>query len=112
MLSHASGLMTRTTCVQLVEYCPKTNEISNYLEKILRKAGFLKKGNTRFPYFIYTDYKINTIENLMLIYSLKYIYKCKFNEIKPNLVHYRASLVHLSSVCAAMKEQETILNRN
>ena len=89
--------------------CPKTNEIINLLEKILRKAGFLKNGNTRFPYFIYSNYKINTIENLMLIYSLKFIYKCKFDEIKPNLVFYRANLVRLSSVCAAMKEQKPYL---
>ena len=66
--------------------CPKTNEIVNLLEKILRKAGFLKNWKTRFPYFIYTNYKINTIENLILIYSLKFNYECKFDEIKPNLI--------------------------
>ena len=74
------------TRMHLFFSCPKTNEIINLLEKILRKAGFLKYGNTRFPYFIYSNYKINTIENLPLIHSLKLIYKCKFDEIKPNLV--------------------------
>ena len=43
---------------------PKTKEIINFLEKILKKAGLLGNGNARFPYFIYTNYKINTIENI------------------------------------------------
>ena len=84
-------------------------EIINLLEKILRKAGLLKNGNSRFPYFIYSNYKINTIQNIMLIYSLKFIYRCKFDEIRPNLLFYKTGLVGLSSVCSAMKDKKPYL---
>ena len=42
--------------------CPETKEIINFLEKILKNAGFLRNGNSIFPYFIYTNYKVKTIE--------------------------------------------------
>ena len=45
----------------------------------------------------------------MLIFSLKFIYKCQFDEIRPNLLFYRASLVRLSSVCSAMKDDKPYL---
>ena len=80
-----------------------------FLEKTMKKAGLLKNGTTRFPFFIYNEYKINSIENIMMMHTMKYIYKCKFDKMKPNLVHYKAGLAHLSSMCLSMSEHRPFL---
>ena len=73
-------------------FCKKTREIVPYSKKKLRKAGLLNFGNNRFPFFVYNDYKIESVENIMMIHTLKYIYRCKYDEIKLNLPHYKAGL--------------------
>ena len=84
----------------------KTKEISNFLENKLRKADLLTKGNNRFPFFLYNKNDINTIENVMILHSMKYMYQCKFDVTKPNIQHYRASLLHLCSVCYSISLQK------
>ena len=69
------------------------------LRKKLRKAGLLNFGNNRFPFFVYNDYNLVSVENIMMIHTMKYIYKCKYDEIKLNLPHYKVGLESLSSVC-------------
>ena len=78
-------------------------------KKKIKKAGFLKYGNSRFPFFIYNDYKIVTLENIRMMHTMKYLYKCKFDEIKTNLAHYKAGLMHLSSMCHSMSEHRSHL---
>ena len=59
----------------------------------MKKSGLLKNGNTR----------------LMMMHTMKYLYKCKFGKIKPNLAHYKAGLMRLISVCNSMKEHRSHL---
>ena len=68
-------------------------------------------GNNKFPFFINNDYKMETVENIMLLHTMKYIYKYKYNEIKLNIQHYRAGLEHINSVCYSMSTQKPFLKK-
>ena len=56
-----------------------------FLENILRGAGLLLQGNLRFPFFLYNEYSINSIENIMILHTMKYIYECEFDDSKPKM---------------------------
>ena len=43
----------------------------NFLENKLRKADLLRQGNSRFPFFIYDEYNIDSIDNIMILHAMK-----------------------------------------
>ena len=45
----------------------------------------------------------------MMMHAMNYLYKCKFDDIKPNLAHYKAGLMRLRSVCHSMSEHRSHL---
>ena len=69
----------RETRTGLFLGCTVVRERKNYLIRVLKKAGFLKKG-TQIDLFFFENYKINSIENITLSILWKYTYDNKYNE--------------------------------
>ena len=57
------------------------------------------------PFLAYTNYDINLMENIMILFTMKYIYSIEFYESSLNKVYYKASLKSFSKVCSAVGQQ-------
>ena len=65
--------------VELLLNCSTTNKIVQFLIRILRKVGGLI-NRCEIEMFLFKDYKINSIENISLMFTWKYVYNCKYNK--------------------------------
>ena len=50
-----------------------------------KSAGLLVQENSRFPFFVYDEYGIDSVENEMILHTMKYTNRCKFNDFRPNI---------------------------
>ena len=69
----------RETRTALFLGCTIVQERTNFLIRVLNKAGFLKKGS-KLSFFFFEHYGIDTIENITLATLWKYTYDNKYNE--------------------------------
>ena len=69
----------RETRTGLFLGCTIVQERKNYLIRVLRKAGFLKKGS-KLNFFFFESYGIDSIENITLSTLWKYTYDNKYND--------------------------------
>ena len=78
------------TRIHIFQTFPTTKELLTFLERILTRAEHLQLGNTRYL-FLYERYKVNAIENMSLIFLMRFIYSCKFNNVPVNKVTFAYS---------------------
>ena len=62
----------------IFQACSTTKDLIAFLKIILNNVGHLQSGNTKYL-FLYEMYKANSMENLSLIFFMKYINNSKFN---------------------------------
>ena len=77
----------KETRVELLINCRVTNKILQIMIRILRKAGCLKNG-CKIDIFLFERYPINSIENITLMFTWKYIYNNKFVDQSLNEMSY------------------------
>ena len=59
--------------------CKKVQEITQFLTRVFTKSGFLKEGS-EMSLFFFTNYNINSIENISLAILWNFVYNNKFND--------------------------------
>ena len=69
----------KETRTKLFLGCTTVQEKTNFLIRVLKKAGFLGKGS-KLSFFFFEHYGIDTIENITLAILWKYTYDNKYNE--------------------------------
>ena len=57
--------------------CARYNSILQFFIRVLKKAGRLKNG-CKIEMFLFKNYPINSIENISLMFTWKYIYYSKY----------------------------------
>ena len=67
----------RESRVELMFNCSITNKILQLMIRILRKAGCLSDG-CKIDMFLFYRYPVNSIENITLMFTWKFIYNNKF----------------------------------
>ena len=67
----------RESRVELMFNCSITNRILQFMIRILRKVGCLRDG-CKIDMFLFYRYPINSIENVTLMFTWKFIYNNKF----------------------------------
>ena len=67
--------------IPLIFRCEIVNYMTQYLIRVLKKAGFLSKGH-QIGLFLFKDYNFNSIENLTLTTLWNFIYNLKFSPEK------------------------------
>ena len=83
------------TRIHIFQTCPTTKELLTFLERILTRAEHLQLGNKRYL-FLYERYKVNAIENMLLIFQMRFIYCCKFNNVPVNKVTFNCIMAKRS----------------
>ena len=66
----------RETRTELFLGCGTVQDRTNFLIRVLKKAGYLKKGG-EFSFFFFKEYDIDSIENITLATLWKYTYDNK-----------------------------------
>ena len=69
----------RETRTRLFLGCKTVQERTIFLIRVLKKAGFLKKG-CELSFFFFKEYNINSIENITLTTLWKYTFDKKYND--------------------------------
>ena len=95
------------TRIHLFQACSTTKDLLSFLERILNMkiVIHLQKGNTKFV-FLYEEYKINSMENLSLIFLMRFIYGCKFNDVSVNKSTFAYSYRRFNYVVAKMSQKD------
>ena len=81
--------------------CSRSNNILQFLIRVLRKAGILNNG-CQIDMFIFKGYPINSAENIALMFTWKHIYNSKFTNKTLVCVPYAYALRFLFSVFTLM----------
>ena len=90
--------------IHLLKTFSTTKDVLAFLERILRIVGHLQIGNTK-HLFLYEGYKANSMENLSLIFLMRFIYGCKFNNVPVNNIIFAYSYRWFNYVIAEMSQK-------
>ena len=85
--------------VETLLNCSRSNNILK--SQVLRKAGTLN-SRCQIDMFIFKGYSINSVENIALMFTWKYIYNSKFTSETLLCVPYAYALKYLFSVFTLM----------
>ena len=88
-----------------------TNKLVQFLIRILRKAGGLI-NSCRVEMFLFKDYSINSIENLSLMFTWKYVYNCKYNKSSPIVKSFAHAYRGLIAIITYMSLPQLLMARN
>ena len=64
-------------CVEVMLNCARSNSILQFLIIVLKKVGRLGNG-CKINMFLFKNYPVNSIENISLMFTWKYIYNSKY----------------------------------
>ena len=78
------------TKIHLFQTCSTTKDLLAFLERILKRVGHLQKGTAKYL-FLYEGYSANSMENLLLIFLMRFIYGCKLNNVPVNKITFAYS---------------------
>ena len=81
--------------------CARSNNILQFLIRILKKAGKLSYG-CKINMFLFESYPINSIENISLMFTWKHIYNSKYSNDSLLCVPYAFAFKNLISVITHM----------
>ena len=62
--------------------------------------------------FLSNDYTINSIENLSLMFTWKYVYNCKYNRSSPIVKSFAHTYRGLIAIITHMSLPQSLLARN
>ena len=96
---------------ELLLNCSMTNKLLQFLIRILRKAGSLM-NSCRIEIFLFKDYSINSIENLSLMFTWKYVYNCKYNKSSPIVKSFARAFRGLIAIITHMSLPQLLMARN
>ena len=68
------------THVELMMNCSRTNNLLQFLIKIMKKAGGLQRG-CKIDMLMLKNYQIDSIENITLMFTWKHVYNSKYNKL-------------------------------
>ena len=88
-----------------------TNKLLQFLIRILRKAEGLI-NSCIVEIFLFKDYTINSIENLSLTFTWKYVYNCKYNKGSPLVKSFAHSYKGLIAIITHMNLPQLLMARN
>ena len=93
------------TKIHIFQACSTTKDLLAFLERILNNVSHLQSGNTKYL-FSYEMYKANSMENLLLIFLMRYIYKSKFNSFPVNKSTFAYSYRQFNLVMIEMNQKK------
>ena len=73
--------------------CPPVKSLTLTLIKILKTAGLLRLGDT-IEMFLFSEYKFDSVENLVLITLWDFVYKIRFDPEKYSMCTFTRYLKH------------------
>ena len=92
----------RESTVELILNCNTTNKLLQLMIRILKKAGCLANG-CKLDMFLFERYPVDSIENITLMFTWKFIYNSKFTgcplSVRPYMIAYEglvAVIIHMS----------------
>ena len=62
--------------------------------------------------FLFKDYKINSIENISLMFTRKYVYNCRYNKGSPVVKSFAHSYRGLIGIITHMSLPQSLMARN
>ena len=107
----------RESRVELMLNCSTTSKLLQRMIRVLKKAGCLSDG-CKMDMFLFDRYPIDSIENITLMFTWKFIYNSKFTSCplsgRPYMLAYEglvAVIIHMSiPISLIAKNIKSILN--